>query len=99
MSIQYHTPDVSASVVNEPLVFQRMLYSTMLCKGAIQTSSRVTRGSTANRARVRLVSQPARPVYCSTKTSHRVGAKAAPTHSMLSQNCATDKLGLTSSRA
>src|SRR5258708_35890037 len=98
MSIQYHTPNVSDSVANEPLVFQRMLYSTMLCKGGIQTSSRETRGSTTNRARGRRVSQPARPVYCSTKTSHRVGAKAAPSHSMFSQNSAADKLGLTSSR-
>src|SRR5258707_2360108 len=99
MAIQYQTPNASDRVENEPLVFQRMLYSTMLCKGVIQTSSRVTRGSTTNRARVRRVSQPARPVYCSTKTSHRVGAKAAPSHSMFSQNSAADKLGLTSSRA
>src|SRR5258708_7452941 len=99
MSIQYHTPNVSPSVANDPLVFQRMLYSTMLCKGVIQTSNRVTGGSTTNRARVRGVSQPTCPVYCSTKTSHRVGARAAPSHSMFSQNSAADKLGLTSTRA
>src|SRR5260370_6610293 len=57
------------------------------------------RGSMTNMAMVPRVSHPPRPVYCSTKVSHSVGAQAAPSQAMLSQKSAVDKSGLPSSMA
>src|SRR2546421_3817448 len=99
MSTQKAAPYVKTSAENGPLVSNTTWLLTRPCKGFVQTSSRMIRGSIVKMAMLRRVKNLPRSVYSSVKASQAAGVTTAPSQLTLSQKSLAARPGLTNSNA